>query len=95
MAVTEKELQEKRQRNAEAEAELQRLHDERVSAELSAADELAAEKLDKEYEQIQAAIEQAKALNAKATDKPEPVVATPATPPKTETPATATNAEGK
>lgn len=99
MAVTEDELQEKRVRNAEALAELQRLNDERIAAEQSEATELASEKLDKEYEQIQAAIAQARGLNAQATDQAaeKPVAAAPATvtPPRLETPATATNAEGK
>lgn len=103
MAVTEEELQEKRERNAEAQAELQRLNDERVANEQAIANEQSAARLDAEYEQIQAAIAQAKELNARATDAPvepvekAPASTAPATPPKTENsaPATNANAEGK
>lgn len=103
MAVTEEELQEKRERNAEAQAELQRVNEERLVAEQEIANEQTADALDVEYERIQAAIAQAKGLNARATDKKDetveksPTVAVTATPPKPDNSAPAANAtaEGK
>lgn len=92
MAVTEDELQEKRQRNDEAKLELQRLEDERVAAEQAAANDLSAQKLDEEYERIQQAIAQAKGLNAKADEKPAEKVAIAPTPVPGPEPK---NAEGK
>lgn len=89
MAVTESELQGKRERNQAAREELQRINDARVAAEQQAADDHAATVLDDEYEKIQAAIAQARGLNEKA----KPVAAA-----KVETdaaPTVAVKAEGK
>lgn len=72
MTITDEQLDEKRRRNAEAEAELRRIESERVERETGAARQQTADHLDAEYERIQALVAQAKALND-AGDDPEKI----------------------
>lgn len=71
MTISEEQLEEKRRRNAEAQAELRRVEAERVGREQGLARQQSAERLDAEYERIQAAIARAEALNAASEDPAE------------------------
>lgn len=66
--ITEEQIEEKRRRNAEADAELRKLESERLERENGLARQQKADHLDAEYARIQAAIERAKALNAASGD---------------------------
>ena len=68
MTISEEQLEEKRRRNAEAQAELRRIEAERVDREQGLAREQSASHLDVEYERIQAAIARAKALSEAGTE---------------------------
>lgn len=72
MTITDEQLDEKRRRNAEAEAELRRIENERIEREAGAARQQTADHLDAEYERIQALVAQAKALSD-AGDDPEKI----------------------
>lgn len=70
MAVTDEQLQEMRKAVEDAREELERINEERIISERETENDRVAAELKREYERIQAAIAQAKGLNARATDQP-------------------------
>lgn len=84
MSVTDDELQQKRDRNAEASQRLEELNEERTQRERGILNSSKAQKLDEEFDRIQAAIAQAEALNAQAQQQADVITGAAVTTPATE-----------